>query len=559
MAQYLKPDSALGYIEDTAEIECLKFNNLRHIVLGCMMGDFDENGAYVVSPEIIEELIAMEKYIVNAYDNIELCKSVLKLDRQITFMVTFEGNRATLSLIEKLNYEANYAINSGTYSNINEYVLDVVETNGEINRNVLYDRWNIKTNQGRIIDVFSADESVLAKYLGIVNRFKYLLQANKVMLQKEEEMEEVEAGYANDILDILKHYPKLNAAVMKAIQESLSEKKDAITIKKPYFAKTFNEVLDNAIAQNVGLLQEKDLDEFEKEKRNATVNFNLKRENLLELEHIKPNDEKQLSPNVLKLKVSDFASRSVQDVAEDYVAENRRVINIYSNEAESTDLISRVIARNSEREKLITTMVAMGVSALIGGPAGAVVEPAVAATVEVVSATKDDEKKPSPIKKPEVKKPDAKKPSPTKKPEATKPAATKPEAKKPATTKKPQKEAPKPQTNEENKRRKKKVSIYDEEEEESLYYGSTSGLATESPKGPKGTSVKLSILERINQAKAGLDAEQAKRINTTKGSSELSAQLEKERSITTPSISTEGETLKNHNSTRVNSDNIHTI
>ena len=40
MAQYLKPDTELGYIEDNADIECLKMNNLRHVILGCMLGDF---------------------------------------------------------------------------------------------------------------------------------------------------------------------------------------------------------------------------------------------------------------------------------------------------------------------------------------------------------------------------------------------------------------------------------------------------------------------------------------------------------------------------------------
>ena len=175
MSQYLKPDSMLGYVEDSAQIECLKFNNLRHTILGCMLGDFDEVGAYVVSPDIVSELISMEKYLVQTYDNIELCKSALKLDKQISFMVTFEGNKVTLSLVEKINYEANFLLNSGTYSNINEYVLDSVETSGEVNRNVIYQRWNIKTTPSTIIDIFNCDDSVLEKFFGIVNRFKYLL------------------------------------------------------------------------------------------------------------------------------------------------------------------------------------------------------------------------------------------------------------------------------------------------------------------------------------------------------------------------------------------------
>ncbi|MBQ8615722.1 MAG: hypothetical protein IJ415_04075, partial [Clostridia bacterium] len=251
MSQYLKPDCELGYIEDQAEIESLKINNLRHAILGCMLGDFDETGAYVVEPEIVQELIEMPKYIVETMDNIEICKSALKLDKQISFAVTLEGNKATLSLLEKLSYEANFAINSGTYSNINEYILDTVETSGEINRNAIYTRWNIGEFGGNVIDIFNCDEEVLEKYFGIVNRFKYLLNANKVLLEKEEKIEEVEASYANEIFEILKHYPKLQDAVMKQVKETLNEKKDSISVNKPNFAKTFNELLENVIQTNV--------------------------------------------------------------------------------------------------------------------------------------------------------------------------------------------------------------------------------------------------------------------------------------------------------------------
>ena len=140
MAKYLKPDSVQGYIEDVAEIKYQKFQNLRHTVLGFMWGDFDSNGKYVIPPEIVRELIAIKKYFVERMDNIEICQSAVRFDRQITFFVTLEGNRATLSLVEKINYEANFRLNSGAYSNINEIILDEVETSGAVDINLLYKR-----------------------------------------------------------------------------------------------------------------------------------------------------------------------------------------------------------------------------------------------------------------------------------------------------------------------------------------------------------------------------------------------------------------------------------
>ncbi len=366
MAQYLKPDSLLGYIEDSAEIENLKTNNLRHSVLGCMLGDFNEVGAYVVSPEIVKELIEMEKYVVQVFDNIELCKSALKLDKQISFMVTFEGNRATLALVEKLNYEANFAINSGTYSDINEYVLDSVETSGEVNRNVLYARWNIKSMPSAIIDIFNCGEDILAKYFGIVERFQYLLNANTVLLEKEEAIEEVEAEYLNQIFTILSRHPKLEKEVLKTVKQSLSEKKNAVSANKPYFAKTLNEVVENAIQKNINVLEDAKQKEFLAEKRNAIVTMNIKREDLLEIEKVKTEDIDQISPAIPILKIAPVVKKqtineSAQALVKITNQVQRRIEGVSSAET-ANDLLQRTMQRaqnanvnNQPKEKIVVT------------------------------------------------------------------------------------------------------------------------------------------------------------------------------------------------------------
>lgn len=327
MAQYLKPDSELGYIEDSAQIEYLKFNNLRHVVLGCMLGDFDETGAYTVSPEIVKELIEMKKYVVDSYDNIEICKSALKLDKHISFMVTFEGNRATLSLLEKLNYEANNKIDSGTYSNINEYILDIVETSGEVNRNAIYSRWNISVYGGEVVDIFNCDNSILEKYFGIVNRFKYLLQANKVLLEEENNIEETEIEHTNQLFEILEHYPKLKKEVMQSVKQTLIEKKGAVSVKNLNFAKTFNEVLENAIEKNINILDEKEKQEFKVESRNAVVNLNIKRLDIIEVEK-EDNHEQDSAPKITVVKiVGDYRLKSVVDTAQEFATSYKNATN----------------------------------------------------------------------------------------------------------------------------------------------------------------------------------------------------------------------------------------
>lgn len=338
MAKYLKQDSELGYIEDSADIQYQKFNNLRHTILGCMLGDFDENGKYVVDPEIKKELIAMKKYIVETVDNIDVCHGCLKLDKYITFLVTFEGNKATLSLVEKLSFEANFKINSGTYSNVNEYILDEVETSGEIDKNVIYRRWNVDVFGGNYLDVFNMDEETIAQYFGIVNRFKYLMMANEILLNHEEELEEIESEYSMSMLELVSRYPKLKEAVIKEINESMKDKEEFIRIDKPNFAKTLNELITKTIEDNVSLLTEEERKDFDIEKHNIQVNYNNKIDEKLDfVVRTESVDDKELSP--VQMRTLDVKKNpemaDVVDVAKAYVKASELVERRTRQEAAS--------------------------------------------------------------------------------------------------------------------------------------------------------------------------------------------------------------------------------
>ena len=338
MAKYLKQDSELGYIEDSADIQYQKFNNLRHTILGCILGDFDENGEYVVAPEIKKELIAMKKYIVETVDNIDVCHGCLKLDKYITFLVTFEGNKATLSLVEKLSFEANFKINSGTYSNVNEYILDEVETSGEIDKNVIYRRWNVDVFGGNYLDVFNMDEETIAQYFGIVNRFKYLMMANEILLNHEEELEEIESEYSMSMLELVSRYPKLKEAVIKEINESMKDKEEFIRIDKPNFAKTLNELITKTIEDNVSLLTEEERKDFDVEKHNIQVNYNNKIDEKLDfVVRTESVDDKELSP--VQMRTLDVKKNpemaDVVDVAKAYVKASELVERRTRQEAAS--------------------------------------------------------------------------------------------------------------------------------------------------------------------------------------------------------------------------------
>lgn len=339
MPKYIKQDSEKGFIEDYVEIQSQKFNNVRHVVLDNMLGDFDEAGFYCVHPDIVKELIEMPKYIVEVMDNLEVCLSSLKLDKQISFLIAYEGEKATLSLLEKVNFEANNKLGIGSWSNVNEYVLDSVETSGEIDRQALYLKWNVQTFAGEIIDIFNCEESVLAKYFNIVNRFKENLVAKTTLLEVEEKLEENEAEYFLDLMEILKGYPELNKLVQNELKQTLNEKKAFVKLDKPNFVKTLNEIVEKAIESNIKTLPENQKDSFNVEKRNITLKKNIKNYDVVQFSTEQINNENERVENlenshgieqndtqtIIKIQADNGKFGSLQKIADEFAQTEKRV------------------------------------------------------------------------------------------------------------------------------------------------------------------------------------------------------------------------------------------
>lgn len=351
MSQYVKNDCEQGFVTDNAEIDSLKFNNLRHTILGCMLGDFDVEGNYVVDPVIVNELIAMPKYIVDTVDNIDVCSSVIKLDKQITFFVTYEGEHAVLTLAEKVNFQANFKSNSGLFSNINEYVLDTFETSGVVDKNAVYSKWNISTFTGNALDVFNMDEETLAQYVGIVNRFKYLMKANQILLKNENKLEEIESDYAVQMLQIVSRYPELKKCVDAKVKEVVSKQPSVLRLDKPFFAKTVNEIVSQTIENNLNVLTDSEKQEFQVEKRNITVERNLKIAQTIETSNAPVVDENQ-EVVTSKFVVNTFgaeARQSLTDVATEYIVAKNETNATVSQQAVAESLEAK------QKENYIST------------------------------------------------------------------------------------------------------------------------------------------------------------------------------------------------------------
>lgn len=247
--KFVKIDSEKGYIDNKDDINYYISNLMRKVAFGKMLGDFDENGLYVISKKIVEELIKMPKVIVEILEDSDLIRSKVKADAFFHFILTVEDNKASFKLLEKIPYQSNRDFNSGAYNNINEYVLDeVIIPDKDFNRNALYEKYNISTdNDGEVLSIFDMDELSLALYYNIIEKLKVDYLVQNALILKEKELEGIEADYFESILGVFEEFKEFGDKVTASVKKDLAEKHNFVIISKPFFQKAVNEVLDSYI------------------------------------------------------------------------------------------------------------------------------------------------------------------------------------------------------------------------------------------------------------------------------------------------------------------------
>ena len=284
--KFLKFDSEKGYLDNKDDINYFATSQMQKVAFGKMLGDFDENGLYVINQKIVEELIKMPKVIVEMVEEADLIRSKVKADSFFHFILTIEDNKASFKLLEKLHYQSNRDFNAGAYSNINEYVIDeMIVPDKDFDRNALYQKYNISTeNDGEVLSIFDMDELSIALYYNIVEKLKtnYLVQ-NQLVL-KEKEIENIEADYFEAMLGALGEFEEFGGKVKTELKKDLAEKHSFVIVSKPFFQKTVNEVLNSLIEQYITDLSEEQKQEFLTKVRDIKANYYQRFKTLLPIE-----------------------------------------------------------------------------------------------------------------------------------------------------------------------------------------------------------------------------------------------------------------------------------
>jgi len=320
--KYFKFDEVNQFLEHESDINYFSLNQARRVAVGNMLGDFDQNGFYVVDEKITKQLIAMPKIIVDSLEDVDLIRSAVKFDNYLHFMLVVSENKASLILLEKINFESNAKYNAGSYSNMNEYVLDEITIpDRDVDKNAIYTKFNImRADEGKYYDINDFTEEEQQNFSAIISKMKFNLLAQNQMLKSEKSIEIIEADYFDNVLASIKLYPKIYAEFEKLLSSMILEKREFIQINKPFFQKTINEILDNCLRLLFTKLSPEIREILEKKIREIKDNYYKEYNKIIHFQFIISNakqevnkenmisevvNEKEQSTTLLKVKIEE--------------------------------------------------------------------------------------------------------------------------------------------------------------------------------------------------------------------------------------------------------------
>lgn len=130
--KYKRADTFEGYLTDEVEIDAFKVSQNYDIIFNNMLGNYDEDGEYIIENDVLEALINCHKHITRAYADTLYLLSYQKfgdkghIEFTLSFVKNNEGKQiAVLKVLEPVNKVGGYLINThsivvGTYTDVND-------------------------------------------------------------------------------------------------------------------------------------------------------------------------------------------------------------------------------------------------------------------------------------------------------------------------------------------------------------------------------------------------------------------------------------------------------
>lgn len=316
-----------------------------------LLGDYDDNGVYFVSPQIVDELIKLPKEQTTSFDNSYFCVGELLGYGEITFQLSFGKNlndrehaNATLYLLEAVD-------------KINGYVQNTIKTKLAVFENSVsnfmektFSFFSIKAKKSdkdggmnkKIVDEESISQSyILAKkqyslFLSKLSDEKCLDAYGKYFTSRYTVLTRMNNPFSNAVLELFneeyariekyflkeKNYKILNELLDKCIEEISGTSENYSTAEKEFQEKTASAL--EVFTENVGKIHEK--------MGSKALNM-LSKDDKQKMEVIKDSEEKRNREN----DAPDFSDEAPIYGIDDEVSASKPAKTVSSKEPKSKD------------------------------------------------------------------------------------------------------------------------------------------------------------------------------------------------------------------------------
>ncbi len=265
MKQYFRMDMPKTLAKTESEVEEQKALGKIGVIRNKMLGEFNEDGIYVITDAMRKQLLTMHKYLVERYSTQCLIESEYVFGKRFYFSLKVEDNLVTFALLEKMRYGTNLEHKS-PYCNIHTTILDQVNFDklADVLEETLFKRYNISiADQPLSTKLEDMSPEEVNKYFELIERKMQLEILNKDLDEKDAILERAEQDFYMAQIQALKKCGTYGKQVIDEMEHTLITVRPFLDPNRKGYYRALNQIISTITYSNRTEENQKEVKEFE--------------------------------------------------------------------------------------------------------------------------------------------------------------------------------------------------------------------------------------------------------------------------------------------------------
>lgn len=275
MKQYFRMDMPNTLAKSESEVEEQKALGKIGVIRNKMLGEFNEDGVYVITDAMRKQLLTMHKYLVERYNTQCLIESEYIFGKRFYFSLKVEDNVVTFALLEKMRYGTNLEHKS-PYCNIHTTILDQINFDKlpDVLEETLFKRYNISiADQPLSTKLEDMSPEEVERYFELIDRKMQLELLNKDLDEKNAILERAEQDYYVAQIQALKKCGAYGKQVIDEMEHTLITVRPFLDPNRKGYYKALNQIISTITYSNRTEENKKEVAEFEQKIEKPRKNY----------------------------------------------------------------------------------------------------------------------------------------------------------------------------------------------------------------------------------------------------------------------------------------------